>query len=55
MPGADPQWSAGLHTPILDALRRRDADAVVRAVEGHFTEVSQVLADRLKAPDATAG
>jgi DNA-binding GntR family transcriptional regulator len=54
MPGADPQWSAGLHTPILDALRRRDADAVVRALEGHFTEVSQVLAGRLEVPGAPA-
>lgn len=54
MPGSDPQWSAGLHTPILDALRRRDADAVIRAVEGHFTEVSQVLASRLEAADAAA-
>src|SRR5919107_167673 len=27
VPGADPTWSAHLHAPILEALRRRDADA----------------------------
>ena len=40
VPGADPQWSADLHAPILAALERRDADAVVAALERHFEEVS---------------
>jgi len=47
VPGADPQWSADLHVPILDALRRRDVDAVVTALERHFEEVSANMAERL--------
>lgn len=34
--GADPQWTADLHLPILVALRRRDTDAVVAALKRHF-------------------
>lgn len=45
-PGADPQWSADLHAPILAALRRRDTDAVVKALQDHFTEVSDNMARR---------
>jgi hypothetical protein len=52
MPGADPQWSAGLHGPIVDSLRRRDVRGVTRALEGHFTEVSDVLRRRLEATAA---
>jgi DNA-binding GntR family transcriptional regulator len=47
VPGADPQWSADLHVPILDALRRRDVDGVVAALERHFAEVSANMAERL--------
>ncbi len=47
VPGADPQWSADLHVPVLDALRRRDAGAVVAALEAHFHEVNQNMAQRL--------
>ncbi|HET7030247.1 MAG TPA: GntR family transcriptional regulator [Candidatus Limnocylindrales bacterium] len=47
VPGADPQWAADLHTPILDALRARDVDAVVRALETHFADVSDNMAGRL--------
>lgn len=50
VPGADPAWSAHLHTPILDALRRRDADAVAAALDSHFTEASENMARRW--PDA---
>ncbi|MEA2621634.1 MAG: hypothetical protein QOH61_544 [Chloroflexota bacterium] len=46
LPGADPEWSAHLHTPIIEALRRRDADAVVRAIEVHFIEASENMARR---------
>lgn len=46
-PGSDPQWTAGLHTPILDAIRRRDTDGVVRAIESHFEEIRDWLADHL--------
>ncbi|HEY3165354.1 MAG TPA: GntR family transcriptional regulator [Candidatus Limnocylindrales bacterium] len=47
VPGADAQWSADLHTPILDALRARDVDAVVAALERHFADVSDNMASRL--------
>ena len=40
-PGADPVWSAGLHEPVLAALRERDPDAVVAALRRHFDEVSE--------------
>lgn len=46
VPGADPQWSADLHDPVLEALRQRDADAVVRALERHFDEVRDNMARR---------
>jgi DNA-binding GntR family transcriptional regulator len=46
VPGADPAWSAGLHGPILDALERRDADAVVAALDEHFDEVRDNMARR---------
>jgi DNA-binding GntR family transcriptional regulator len=47
VPGADPQWSADLHGPILAALRARDADAVVAALEQHFADVAANMARRL--------
>jgi DNA-binding GntR family transcriptional regulator len=53
VPGADPRWSADLHVPILEALRRRDVDAVVAALERHFEEVSANMAERL--PDDDEG
>ncbi len=46
LPGADPQWSADLHAPILAALERRDAEAVVDALRRHFDEVSDNMARR---------
>lgn len=46
-PGSDPQWSAGLHDPILDAIRRRDTDGVIRAIESHFEEIREWLAGHL--------
>lgn len=49
-PGADPQWSADLHTPILEALRRRDPAAVEAALEHHFEQVRDNMAARW--PDA---
>lgn len=49
LPGADPQWTADLHLPVMDALRRRDPDAVVRALEEHFSEASAKLAAELQA------
>jgi DNA-binding GntR family transcriptional regulator len=51
VPGADPQWSADLHAPILVALQRRDTEAVVEALRRHFDEVSESMARRW--PDDT--
>jgi DNA-binding GntR family transcriptional regulator len=47
MPGSDPEWTAKLHAPIAEALRRKDSRAVVRAIESHFAEVRDVVARRL--------
>lgn len=46
-PRSDPQWSAALHDPILEAIRDRDTDGVVRAIERHFEEVREWLAGHL--------
>jgi DNA-binding GntR family transcriptional regulator len=46
IPGADTQWSADLHAPILAALERHDTDAVVDALGRHFDEVAGNLARR---------
>ncbi len=46
-PGSDPEWSAALHDPILEAIRARDTDGVVRAIERHFEEVRDRLAGQL--------
>jgi DNA-binding GntR family transcriptional regulator len=46
-PGSDPQWSADLHDPILDAIRARDVEGVVRAIEVHFEEIRASLAGQL--------
>ena len=45
-PGADPQWSADLHAPILAAIEHRDTDEVVLALQRHFDEVSDNMARR---------
>jgi DNA-binding GntR family transcriptional regulator len=45
-PSADLSWSAELHAPILTALERRDTEAVVTALQGHFDEVRDVMAQR---------
>jgi DNA-binding GntR family transcriptional regulator len=46
-PGSDPQWSAGLHDPILEAVVARDTEGVVRAIESHFDEIRERLAGHL--------
>jgi DNA-binding GntR family transcriptional regulator len=46
-PGSDPQWSADLHDPILEAIRRRDTEEAVRAIESHFEQVRVWLAAHL--------
>ncbi len=46
VPGADPEWSAHLHTPILEALGRRDVEDVVRAIGSHFDRARENMARR---------
>ena len=46
VPGADPAWSAHLHTPIIEALRRRDPDAIADALQAHFDEAAENMAQR---------
>lgn len=46
-PRSDPQWSAALHDPILEAVRERDTEGVVRAIERHFEEIRERLAGHL--------
>jgi DNA-binding GntR family transcriptional regulator len=45
VPGADAQWTADLHLPILEALRSRDADRLVQALRQHFHDVAVRLAE----------
>jgi DNA-binding GntR family transcriptional regulator len=52
MPGADPQWTADLHEPILTALRGRDSALATAALRRHFVE-AEGLATKLWA-DAEA-
>ena len=51
VPGADPTWSANLHTPIMAALERRDAEAVVASLEEHFRDARSNMAGRWPEPD----
>lgn len=53
--GSDPEWSAALHDPILEAIRARDTDGVVRAIESHFEEVRERLAGQLSDVVAPGG
>ncbi len=46
-PGSDPRWTASLHDPILEAVRDRDPDAVVRALTTHFEQIRERLAEHL--------
>ena len=46
----DPQWGESAvvsHRELIDALRRRDVDAVVRVTSGQFTDGAQRLTARL--------
>jgi DNA-binding GntR family transcriptional regulator len=42
-PGANEQWTANLHTPIIDALHKRDARLVAEALRHHFEEATARL------------
>jgi DNA-binding GntR family transcriptional regulator len=46
-PNSDPKWTAALHDPLLEAIRARDTEAVVAAIESHFDEVRERLAGHL--------
>jgi len=46
VPGADAQWSADLHAPLLAALERGDTEEVVDALQRHFDEVRDNMAGR---------
>ena len=46
VPGADLQWSADLHGPIVAALERRETQAVVDALRRHFDEVRENMSRR---------
>ena len=52
VPGADPQWSADLHAPILAAIERRDTEGTVQAIQRHFDEVSDNMTRRWPDDDA---
>jgi DNA-binding GntR family transcriptional regulator len=54
VPGADAQWTADLHRPILKALQARDVEAVVRALDDHFAEVAARLEAEWTADAPTA-
>ena len=43
---SDPQQTAALHDPILESIRRRDTDGMVRAIESHFEEIRYWLTRR---------
>jgi DNA-binding GntR family transcriptional regulator len=55
VPGADRLWSANLHAPILDALERRDVEAVVDALRQHFDAVSDNMASRWPDDEPSSG
>jgi|1186.fasta_scaffold163657_2 DNA-binding GntR family transcriptional regulator len=46
-PNSDPRWTAALHEPILETIRRRDTEGLVRAIESHFDEVRERLGGSL--------
>ncbi len=44
VPGSDRQRIAGLHGPLLDALRSREADRADAAIRNHFADARAMLA-----------
>jgi DNA-binding GntR family transcriptional regulator len=55
VPGADPLWSANLHAPVLAALELREVEAVVLALQHHFDEVRDSMAERWRDDDPVTG
>jgi DNA-binding GntR family transcriptional regulator len=43
IPGVDVHWTAALHWPILDALRRRDPELVADALRQHFDKAGSKI------------
>lgn len=54
-PGVEPTRIAGLHTPIMEALRRRDAELVVEKLRLHFAEASARFSQGWQDPPEKAG
>ena len=54
VPGANPEWTAELHVPILEAVRRRDTEATVDALQRHFAEAGAMLMSRWPQGEASA-
>ena len=54
VPGADTQWTADLHLPIIAALRRRDTATVVLALQQHFADVSARLGQEWSEQESNA-
>jgi DNA-binding GntR family transcriptional regulator len=53
VPGLDAIRIVDLHQPILDALRRRDRDAVSEAVHRHFAVASGLFEELYDRPGRT--
>jgi DNA-binding GntR family transcriptional regulator len=53
--GADPAWTAGLHVPVLEAIRARDAEGVVAALRRHFDLAREHLQAGWDDPDDEEG
>lgn len=53
VPGADRRRIAGLHTPVLDALRARDAVTAEAAIRHHFDDAEAMLARLWIAPETS--
>jgi hypothetical protein len=54
-PGADRRWIADGHVPVLDALRRRDADLIVEILHQHFANAAAMLGSHWEKAAQPAG
>ncbi|MCJ7710239.1 MAG: GntR family transcriptional regulator [Chloroflexi bacterium] len=52
VPGADRRRIAGLHAPVLDALRSRDAATAEAAIRHHFADAEEMLARLWTEPES---
>jgi DNA-binding GntR family transcriptional regulator len=53
VPGVDRDRIAGLHSPVLEALRRRDPDLAADALRDHFDKAGSMLGDLWTDADPT--